>query len=223
MWVRLRADPWRLAILAVLLGSLNSCAHTPPDAVRLSETMGRDLADVHRAHRELVRSYFGRLEGDADAFVDEVYRPYIVGRAIEDTGLLAELDRARKPGSAMDPLDVLQVFVEETTARIDSFRLELRSPLESQERALLADVDAAHDQLYQANTVLTAHLRSLRRVEAEQDTLFAGVGLGADLRSRLTDGLVRVSSQVERILGKARTASAALDSLPDQLRQALGQ
>lgn len=208
-----------IALLAIVTG----CAHTPADAVRLSETMGQDLAEVRRAHRELVRIYFSRLRSSVDAFVDGTYRPYVIERAIEGADLLAEIDRARKPDADLDPLDVLEGFVEETTAQIERFRTELRSPIDAQEWDLLADIDSAHDRLAQANAALTAHLRSLREVEAEQDTLLSAVGIPTELRARLSDGLLRLSSQVERVLGKARSTSTALDSLPAELRRALGQ
>jgi len=213
----------RFSFVLVAMALSVSCAHTPPDAVRLSEVMGQDLAEVRRAHRELVRVYFGRLKASVDAFVDGVYRPYVIERAIDGSNLLAELDRARKPHAVLDPLDVLEGFVEEATAQVERYRAELRVPLDAQERELLSDIDSAHDRLAQANAALTAHLRSIRKVEAEQDTLLSAVGIPVDLRSRLSGGLVRLSGQVERFLGNARSTSAALDSLPGELRRALGQ
>jgi hypothetical protein len=206
-----------------LLCFLSGCSHVPQQAVDLSQRMGQDLASVHTADRELARSHFATLRAQADAVVDKEYRPYVLNRAIEGTHLLAELDNARKPGAALDPLDIMQVFVEEAIARIDSFRTELHSPIDAQEREVLRRIDDIHQALAQGNAAITAHLISLRKVEKEQDTLMRRAGLPADTREQLISTIAGGSSAVEALLRKAKAGSAAMDSLPAEIGRAFAQ
>jgi hypothetical protein len=210
--------PWScLFVLALVSGS---CAHVPPEAVDLSQRMGQDLVSVHAANVQLARSYFAALRAQVDRVVDTEYRPYVIGQAIEHTHLLAEIEKAKKPGSPIDPLDIMQIFVEESMARIDSFRTELRSPIDAQEREVIRRIDEAHQALEQGNSAITAHLISLRKVQSEQDTLMRMAGLPPDVRSRLASALTDASDKVGELLKKAKAGSAAMDSLPNEMRKA---
>ena len=62
------------AIAAVLLiagaAGLGACDLVPQEAVELSNTVGRDLEEVHRAHRALAELHFQRIEDDINNFID---------------------------------------------------------------------------------------------------------------------------------------------------------
>ncbi len=183
--VRLSAMGLR-ALVASLAVAGSSCAHVPPEAVDLSQRMGTDLASVHAANRELAISYFATLRARVDAVVDQEYRPFVLGQAIETTHLIEELERSRRPGAELDALDLMQVFVEEAVARIDSFRSEVRAPIDAQEREVLRRIGEAHEALARGNSAITAHLISLRKVHTEQDALMRGAGLPGDTRDLST-------------------------------------
>lgn len=205
------------------LGVVGGCAHVPREAVTLSEIIGTDLRSVRAANRELARTYFSRLFADVDEFVDYEYRPYVIEHTLEHFKLLDRLDAARRGQGGLDPLDVLQIYTEEAIARIDSFRTELRSPLVVQQEFVLTRIDSTFDRLDLANQAVTTHLRSLRRAQAEEDTILALMGIRYGTRERLLGDFARTSEDVGNLLKRARKAETAMDSLPGKMRQVLGQ
>lgn len=68
------------------------CSDVPREAVVLSTTVGKDLAEVHRAHRAIAVRYYGRIKADANALVDQEWRPRFVEHYLR-TGPSAEILR----------------------------------------------------------------------------------------------------------------------------------
>jgi len=213
----------RLLTVTTLLISLAlgfGCATVPRESVELSTTVGRDVAEVHRAHRELAVQYFKRLVGDINTFIDEVYRPYTIKQAIEDFELLTKIQEASQPGASLDVLDVLRVFVEEVAREIEEFRRELLGPVEIQRDEALASLDAAYLQIQNANSIVTGHLASVRKVQDVQDELLKKVNL-SDLRRRFIEGTVALSDQVHDLVERARTREESVESIEMKLKKLL--
>jgi len=78
-----------LAVFFMIAITLTACAQVPKESVELSSTVGRDLAVVYDAHRELAQVLFSRMRHDVNRFVDDVYAPYQIKVAMDRQGELA--------------------------------------------------------------------------------------------------------------------------------------
>ncbi|MDQ7088853.1 MAG: hypothetical protein Q9Q13_13805 [Acidobacteriota bacterium] len=172
-------------VAAGILGVLVwvGCASVPRESVELSVTMGRDLEVVHAANRRLAVVHFDRLLRDIDVFVDTVYRPFVIRRSIDDLDLVRLVSRTDGEsvdprGADLDALDILEVYVDDVVRRIETFRREVRAPIEEQRREVLESIDAAFDALRSANAVVTGHLASVVKVHDVQAETLAELGLG---------------------------------------------
>ena len=206
-----------LAILAVSVILAAGCATTPDESIELSATIGRDLAVVHEANRNLAVMHFDHLLADVDRFVDEVYRPYIIRATMEDLDLVGELQLSLAGEHDLDALDILTIYAEETMAQIDTFRREMREPIQAQRREVLLSIDAAFQQLQTANAVVTGHLASVAKVHDAQSETLRYMGL-EDYRTKIAIGLAGLSDEVGAVLENARAADADLDALPGEIR-----
>lgn len=203
----------------LLLGA-SSCAHVPPEAVDLSAKLGSDLGTVREANLALAQTYFGRLRDDINAFVDEEYRPFVVRHAMESLDLIGML-RAPDPELGLDELDLMEIFVVEAMARIDSFRMEMLTPLNAREDSVLASIDAAYAAMIRANAEVTAHLASIRKVTKEQERLIGTVGLPPDLRMKITTQLAGLSNQVNEVLADAKKVDGDIEGAASKVRELL--
>ena len=90
-----------LPILCILLYA--GCAQVPKQSVELSATVGRDIAQVYKAHRELAVILYGRIKDDVNKFVDQVYAPYQIEKLLQ-----ADHDDFKKgdPNALFSALDV---------------------------------------------------------------------------------------------------------------------
>jgi hypothetical protein len=202
-----------LALLAT------ACASVPPESIELSATIGRDLESLHAAHHELATRYFQRMHHDVDAFVDDVYRPFVIRAAMEELDLLAEIDAARRPGAELDPLDLMEIFVDETIARIEAYRARLHAPVAEQERRVLASIDAAHLRLRNANAIVTAHLASVRKLHDAQSEFLRTARLPE--REQTLEIVTSVSDDLARLLADAGKAGSDLEGLPARIHEIL--
>jgi len=207
----------------------------PEESVELSVTVGRDLAEAHRANRELARRYFERMRADVETFVSTTYRPYIIRQTMSDLQLVERIKKASADDSDLDPLDVMEVYVERTLSRVSAFRSALLAPVETQERQVLTAIDETFQRLQNANAVVTGHLASVRRVREAQDEFLKRAGLGntseqlggqlADFSDRLARTLEQ-GRQAEQLLDQGAEAlprvKQLLDSIPQRVREAAG-
>lgn len=210
----------RAGLLAGLLLA-TGCATAPRESIELSATLGRDLVAVHAANRALAQAHFRYLLADVDAFVDEVYRPYVIERSAAELDLAGEFEAALAGTHELelDALDVLVIYSEEVTARIDAFRAELRSPLEAQRDSVLAAIDHAFGQLQTANAVVTGHLASIVKVHDAQADLLRDAGLD-DYRRTVAHGLAGLADGLARVLDEARAIDREIAGLEDRLEGA---
>lgn len=70
----------------------------------------------------------------------------------------------------------------------------------------------AYAQLQQANSVLTAHLASIVKVNTVQDELLAKVGL-KDFRQKVGDSALELDKQIEEALSTAKDVEDAVSKL----------
>lgn len=211
------ADIVLSASLATLSLGVTGCASTPREVVELSYVMGADLDAVQASHEALIRLHFTDLRGRVDDFLVTQWQPaYLRGFIAE--GDLIGLATAGDPTAALEGVaDWAQVAVEEIQAK----RAELVAPLDAQEQELLATVGAAFHRLRTANATITAHLGSLRDVDAARDAELARLGLG-DLRGAVTEGLAEASRLVEDGIRAVAEAEGIVDEAA-RVRAGLGR
>lgn len=203
------------ALVAVSVG----CASVPRQAVDLSVTVGRDLDAVHRAHIALLDSYFDRMEGDVNAFVDAEYRAYSVERNMADFKLLEKIRDPSAAGEGLDALDVMEVFVEEIIADVEGFRASLLTPLGAQRAQVRTAVEDAYRRIQDAQAIVTAHLASVRRVHDLQDEMLSQASVAGlrekfvEATARGADSIAKLTKQTEFVSGKASEFEKELEKL----------
>ena len=72
-------------ILTIIFSSLLlvSCASIPKETVTLSKTIGSDLQILHNSHRNMVQLYYNRIKLNINAFIDDVYAPFVIHYVLE--------------------------------------------------------------------------------------------------------------------------------------------
>ena len=205
----------RLVSCLLLAGFLLAgCVDAPRQSVELSATVGRDLNEMQRAHRELARRYFARAIQDVNAFVDGKYRPYVINYVVADPQLrLRErLEEALRPGAQSDPAAIMGRFANLIIADIEDYRRQLLEPVERERDDMLASLDAAYQQLHAANAAVTAHLASAAKVNDAQDRAFAELGL-AGFRERAIGAAASFSERIDALTREgARIDAGAADA-----------
>jgi hypothetical protein len=205
--------------LATIAALFVGCASVPQQAIDLSVTAGRDLGAVHRAHVALLDSYFDRMESDVNAFVDSEYRAYSIERNMRDFKLLEKVRDPSTAGEGLDALDVMEVFVEEIVADVESFRASLLAPVRAQRVQVRTAIEDAYRRIQDAQAIVTGHLASVRRVHDLQDEMLAGAGLEGlrekfvETTAKSADAIAKITKQTEYVSGKMDAFQKDLDKL----------
>lgn len=197
---------------------LLSCASVPKESVELSVTLGRDLAEVHKAHRELAIRYFKRIKQDINQFIDERYRPFMINKTIEDFKLLDKIKKASQPGASPDALHILGLFVAKVSKQIESYREELLKNISNQETEVLTTIDDAYQKLQNANSIVTGHLASVRKVHEAQAELLERANLEG-LRDKFIQKTVKFSDEVVKLVEKARKGEESIDKIAKKIKE----
>lgn len=203
--------------LLVVASALLGCASTPKQAVELSVTVGRDIQAVHLAHVALADRYFDRMEADVNAFVDAKYRPYSIERNMKDFRLVEKLTDRSKAGG-LDPLDLLQIFVERITADIEGYRAQLLGPIRAQRQKVMASIEGAYRQIQDGQSIVTGHLASIVKVQDAQDAVLSKLDL-AGLREKTVDAAAAASDQIAELTRKAEFGRGKLEDFEKSIER----
>lgn len=208
----------RMAVSAILfLFFTAACDLVPKEAVELSNTVGRDLEEVHRAHIALAELHFGQIKERANTFIDEVYRPAFIAKFAEEAKL-ADAVRDTVANNPEELLAGLTQFVQVGTERVEKKRRELLGPIEQQEAAVIRKINEAHRQIQAAQAIVTGHLASVRKVREVQNEILAGVGLKG-LREEIATTTARVSGTVDGLVVKGKAISGKVDNAENVIRE----
>lgn len=201
-----------IALLFILLG----CAQVPKESVELSATVGRDIAEVYKAHRELAVLFYKRIKEDINEFVNKVYGPYQISKLLQEEqkdiqegkeSLFLALNNAvNQPDNVSaqkDALDSMDVFVQVLRADIESYRMELLNPVLDQEKQLLSSIDRSYNQIHYANSIVTGHLASIVKVHDAQEEILNKFGVEG-LREDVGKTLENVSDQTAKLVEKGK-------------------
>ena len=205
----------KVILVAVAIAGLSACDVVPKEAVTLSNTVGRDLEEVHRAHRDLAELHFSRIEDDINRFIDQTYRPAFVKKFAEEFRLAERVNQIVQ----QDPdklLPVLTRFVETAVNRTEKKRAELLGPIQVQKQTVIEEIDNAHRQIQAAQAIVTGHLASVRNVREVQNELLTKVGLG-DLREKIATKTADISTKVAGFIKTGEEIESGVDTIAGKI------
>jgi hypothetical protein len=185
------------------------CAQTPQQSVELSNTIGRDLLELHRAHRELANRYFDRSIQDVNTFVDTKYRPFVIQQTINDPQLnfRGRFTRSLEPGADPDAVRFMSTYANGVMNRVEAFRKELVTPIQKRKDDVLGDIDKSYQQVILANAAVTGHLASIVKVTDVQNQVLSDLQL-KDLRDRTLTQVVAVSDKISQLTAEGERVNA---------------
>lgn len=209
--------------LATIILPIMACAQTPKQSIELSATVGRDVAEMHKAHRELGTLLFDRMISDVNQFVDDVYTPYQIEQTLKEYQFV--LSDAIQEASQSDPTGeaqknayaLLKIYVEELRNEIEAYREELLVPIRNDRDQFMAKLDAAYQQIHYANSIVTGHLSSIAKVYDTQDEILAKVGIEG-LRQESGEKLAKMSKEVAALVETASRGNAEIDEAAAKLK-----
>ena len=208
------------------------CAQVPKEAVELSTTVGKDVAQVYRSHKELAQTLFERMKNDVNKFVDGVYAPYQVKKQLkqdyddfksgEKDSLFAKLNFAvsnpEDSNAQMEVVEFMEIFLEVVREDIESFRQETLSPVLEQEKVLLSAIDRSYNQIHYANSIVTGHLASIVKVHDAQEDLLNEFGING-LRKDIGEALADMSEKVSEFTDKGKEIDATLNETEKKIEE----
>lgn len=210
----------RAACVITALLFVAGCADVPREAVTLSSQIETDMAELHRANRELALRYFARSKANVKSFIENEYRPFIVRDTIRRVNLLERLQDIANE-SEEKAFDRMEVFVNLTLKQIQKTQDDLLEPIETQEREVLRTIDEAFAAVINAQSVVTGYLGSVQRIQQVQDEFLARAGL-KDFRRTLIDETANISDGIAEITEKASRGDQAADEALKALHKILG-
>ncbi len=196
-------------LILITITLLIGCATVPKQSVELSATIGRDIAEVYRTHRELAILLFDRMKNDINKFVDDVYAPYQISKLlqqenedfkknIEESVLFALNKAANNPKDQIaqkESLASMKIFVQVLTTNIESYRMKRLEPIIAQEIELLSAIDRSYNQIHYANSIVTGHLSSVVKVHDVQEEMLNAIGVEG-LRGEVSKRLANTSKSL---------------------------
>jgi len=220
----------KMKILAlVIIGlAMMACAQVPKQSIELSATVGRDIAEMHRAHRELGVLLYDRMISDINKFVDDVYAPYQIEQTLKkyQSDIADAIRKASEPdptgGAQKNAYGLLKVYVEELRNDIESYRQELLTPVRNDREQFLEKLDSSYDQIHYANSIVMGHLSSIVKVYDTQDELLSKAGLEG-LRQESGKKLVEMSNQVANLVNKAQKGNEKVDEAAEKLKEIISK
>ncbi|NIO29513.1 MAG: hypothetical protein GTO29_13280 [Candidatus Latescibacteria bacterium] len=218
------------AILLVFLFA--ACAQVPKQSVELSATVGRDITEMYRAHRELAGILFDRMKKDVNEFVDDVYAPYQISKLLEEdyedfqsgdgASLFAALDAAiKQPDNSIvqrEAVDFMDAFVELVREEVESYRTERLKPVIEQEQEVLSSIDRSYFQIHYANSIVTGHLSSIVKVHDAQESILNEFGLQG-VRKEIGEKLASTSNEIARFVEEAKKVKWKTEEMHEKIKK----
>lgn len=226
----------RLIALSLIGFLFTGCVTVPKETVQLSETLEKDLKQLHNSNSQFLQIYFEQIEKDINTFVDEVYTPYIIHYVLKEemankangkASIFTVMETAASsssPAVSDSAMTEMTQFLNAANHQINLKRQELLTPIKKQELELSSRMNSVYNNAIYANVTLTAYLKSVQKVKASQQEALNLIGLkGAD--STVTHSLIEVSDLVnEAVLKgkqidlKGKDAKAKLDAISNKIK-----
>lgn len=196
-----------------IIALITSCAVVPKESVELSATVGRDVVNVYQSHKSLATILFDRMKKDVNTFVDDEYAPYQIGKLLEmdfadansgkfDSMTGSIIDAAKNSSDLTKQklaLGFMKDFVSVVLKEVEIYRKILLAPIEKQEMEVMAAIDRSYNQIIYANSIVTGHLASVRKVHDAQEDILNKFGM-EKLRIETVKKLSDYSVSIDKIL-----------------------
>ncbi|WP_445402030.1 hypothetical protein [Zobellella sp. An-6] len=207
-------------IMVSMLTLVTGCAQVPKEAVELSATVGRDLAEMRKSHTALVKIYYEGLIKNVNQFVDNVYLPYQIQRALSDDAIkkdmLTSIEAAsmedvtgKKQKDAYQKLQYFHLIIHE---EVDSYRKTKLSPINEQYKSVLNGINESYEKIHYANSIVTGHLASIVKVHDAQNEILEKLDL-KDLRTKVGVDVVNISDEIAGITYEAKENDSDLEEI----------
>jgi hypothetical protein len=219
-------------IMIIASTFLSSCATVPKETVELSTILGKDLIILHDSHRNMVNLYYDQMEGDVNELIDDVYTPFIIHYVLSSElesyennersiyGIIEEAGKTKGKEEANAALEEMKDFLNSANKQIESKRSELLDPLKKQRRLILNGINQSYENAIYANAIITAHLKSIRKVKESQKEALSIIGLeGKD--EELDQLLLKASEVVSESLEKAKEIDVKSDEAMPKIKEIL--
>ncbi len=214
--------------VTILMILLVACAQVPKEAVELSATVGRDLAEMKKSHIALVDLYYSELMNDINSFVDNVYLPYQIQRTLSDdlwkNEMLSVIESASKhdpSGTAQkESFEKIQAFLIIIQEEVEAYRKLKLKPVQDQYASVLKNIQSSYDQIHYANSIVTGHLASVVKVHDAQNEILEKVDL-RDLRVKVGTETAGISSKIGELVEKAKDGENDLESIVSKFENLL--
>ena len=141
---------------------LAACAQVPKEAVELSATVGRDLAEMKKSHIALVDLYYSELINDINSFIDNVYLPYQIQRTLSDdfwkNEMLSAIGSASEYDSSgtaqIESFEKIEAFLIIIQEEVEAYRKLKLEPVQDQYTDVKENINNSYDQIHYANSCL---------------------------------------------------------------------
>lgn len=206
----------KIATISIVV-LVTGCAQVPREAVELSVTVGRDLSEMRRSHTQLVKIYYEGLINNINQFIDNVYLPYQIQRALSDEAIkkdmLASIEAASKEDATgqnqKDAFEKMKYFHLIIHEEVEDYRNIKLAPVKAQYESVLSDINESYEQIHYANSIVTGHLASIVRVHDSQNEILEKIDL-KDLRTRVGSNVAKTSDEIAELTSKAKEKESDL-------------
>ncbi|MCW8826478.1 MAG: hypothetical protein OQK78_08645 [Gammaproteobacteria bacterium] len=203
-------------LILLPLVMVTGCAQVPPEAVELSVTVGRDMAEMKRSHVALVNIHYKQLLSKINRFVDEVYLPYQVQKTLEfapvKRELLNSINAASRPDttgkSQREAMEKIELFLVTIQREVNSYRVLKTEPVIKERDELLKNINESYERIHYANSIVTGHLASVRKVHDSQSELLKKIEMG-DLREKIAVNAPKNSEAIDQLIESTKSISSA--------------
>lgn len=221
-------------ILIVTILIISSCSSVPKETVTLSRTIGNDLRELEKSHTNSVNILFTKINDDIDNFIDEVYTPYIINYVLKaeyssyqdgEGSIYASMVNAANNNSkktSAKVLDDMSQFLIAAKNQIESKRKELQMPINTQRTEVINSITNSYQNVIYANSTITGHLESIRKVKEAQDEAASMLGV-ENANERVNEQLLEISDKVSGAVLKAKEIDLKSDEAYDKLKEIINK
>ena len=111
-------------------------------------------------------------------------------------------------------ISLMNDFVSVVHEEVEIYRKILLAPIEEQELEVMSAIDRSYNQIIYANSIVTGHLASVRKVHDAQEDVLNKFGL-ENLRTETAQKLSDYSTEVDKILKEAKKVD--IDNVEKQM------
>lgn len=199
---------------------VTGCAQVPKEAVELSATVGRDLAEMQKSHSELVKIYYEGLIKNINQFIDNVYLPYQIQRTLSDEAIkqdmLSSIEAASRGDATgknqKEAFQKMKYFHLIIHQEVEDYRKIKLTPVKDQYKSVLNGINESYKQIHYANSIVTGHLASVVKIHESQNEILEKLDL-KDIRTKIGSNIANISDQIVELTAKSKEKGEDLEKI----------